>query len=102
MVHIRPREGNPRNFGADGLQSESAKPLTLVGVLLRGANSSSAAEREMIATYVSSQNDCYFCQHAYGAVAAYWLNENERQRTDHISLCASVSPGFLFEARPSW
>jgi uncharacterized peroxidase-related enzyme len=31
----------------------------------------------MIATYVSSQNDCYFCQHAHGAVAAYRLNGNE-------------------------
>ncbi len=32
----------------------------------------------MIATYVSSQNDCYFCQHAHGAVAAYRLNGNEQ------------------------
>ena len=31
------------------------------------------AEREMIATYVSSRNDCYFCQHAHGAVAAHRL-----------------------------
>ena len=27
-------------------------------------------ERELIATYVSSQNDCYFCQTSHGAAAA--------------------------------
>lgn len=31
----------------------------------------------MIATYVSSQNDCYFCQNAHGAVAAYHLGGDE-------------------------
>jgi AhpD family alkylhydroperoxidase len=30
-----------------------------------------------IATYVSAENDCYFCQHAHGAVAAYRLGGNE-------------------------
>jgi uncharacterized peroxidase-related enzyme len=57
---------------------ETAEPLNaLAEVLLRGPNSLSAADREMIATYVSSQNDCYFCQHAHGAVAAYRLGGNE-------------------------
>jgi uncharacterized peroxidase-related enzyme len=32
----------------------------------------------LIATYVSSQNDCYFCQHAHGAVAAYRLGGDEK------------------------
>jgi uncharacterized peroxidase-related enzyme len=32
----------------------------------------------MIATYVSSQNDCYFCQSAHGAVAAHYLGGNEK------------------------
>jgi len=36
----------------------------------------------MIATYVSSQNDCYFCQHAHGAVAAYRLGGNEQLVND--------------------
>jgi uncharacterized peroxidase-related enzyme len=57
----------------------TAKPLNeLAEILLRGANSLSPAEREMIATYVSSQNDCYFCQHAHGAVAAHHLGGNEK------------------------
>ena len=36
----------------------------------------------MIATYVSSQNNCYFCQHAHGAVAAYRLQGNEKLIAD--------------------
>jgi len=40
------------------------------------------AEREMIATNVSSRNDCYFSQHAHGAVAAYRLGGNEKLVND--------------------
>jgi alkylhydroperoxidase/carboxymuconolactone decarboxylase family protein YurZ len=36
----------------------------------------------MIATYVSSPNDCYFCQHAHGAVAAYRLGGDEKLVND--------------------
>jgi AhpD family alkylhydroperoxidase len=58
---------------------EAAKPLNaLAEVLLRGPNTLTPAEREMIATYVSSQNGCHFCQSAHGAVAAYRLGGNER------------------------
>jgi len=32
----------------------------------------------LIATYVSSQNDCYFCQTAHGAIAARHLGDNEQ------------------------
>jgi len=58
---------------------ETAKPLNaLAEVLLRGPNTLTRAEREMIATYVSSQNDCYFCQSAHGAVAAHHLGGNAK------------------------
>jgi uncharacterized peroxidase-related enzyme len=57
---------------------ETAEPLNaLAEVLLRGPNTLSPAEREMIATYVSSQNDCYFCQTVHGAVASHHLGGNE-------------------------
>jgi hypothetical protein len=36
----------------------------------------------MIATYVSSPNDCYFCQHADGAVVAYRLDGREKLVND--------------------
>ena len=45
----------------------------LVDVLLYGPHTLTAAEREMIATYVSSQNDCYYCQSCHGSTAAQHL-----------------------------
>jgi uncharacterized peroxidase-related enzyme len=57
---------------------ETARPLNeLVDVLLRGPHSLSPGERELIATYVSSQNDCRYCQTIHGAIAAHHLEGNE-------------------------
>jgi uncharacterized peroxidase-related enzyme len=53
------------------ISPESTKALREVAdVLLRGPNTLTPADREMIATYVSSQNDCCFCQLSHGAAAA--------------------------------
>ena len=41
----------------------------LAHLLLHEPNSLTPGERELIATYVSSQNDCYFCQTSHGAAA---------------------------------
>jgi uncharacterized peroxidase-related enzyme len=79
MAHIRLPEGIPGILGPMAFSPDAAKPLNaLAEVLLRGPNTLTPAEREMIATYVSSQNDCYFCQSAHGAVAAHHLGGNER------------------------
>jgi uncharacterized peroxidase-related enzyme len=48
----------------------------LAHILLHEPNSLSAGERELIATYVSSRNDCYFCQTSHGAAAAAHLGES--------------------------
>jgi uncharacterized peroxidase-related enzyme len=57
---------------------ETAKPLNeLVDVLLRGPHTLSPGERELIATYVSSQNDCRYCQTIHGAIAAHHLKNEE-------------------------
>jgi uncharacterized peroxidase-related enzyme len=83
MAHIRLPEGIPGILGPMAFSPETAKPLNaLAEVLLRGPNSLAPADREMIATYVSSQNDCYFCQHAHGAVTAYRLGGNEKLVND--------------------
>jgi uncharacterized peroxidase-related enzyme len=77
MAHIKLPEGVPGIRGPMLISPETTKPLReLVEVLLRGPNSLSPAEREMIATYVSSQNDCYYCQHSHGAAAAEHLGGN--------------------------
>src|SRR5271154_1726531 len=79
MAHIQLPEGIPGILGPMAFSPQTAKPLNELGdVLLRGPNSLAPAERELIATFVSSQNDCYFCQHAHGAVAAYRLGGNEK------------------------
>jgi uncharacterized peroxidase-related enzyme len=79
MAHIKLAEGIPGILGLMAFRPETAKPLNaLADVLLRGPNSLSPGDREMIATYVSSQNDCYFCQAVHGAVAAHHLGGNEK------------------------
>ena len=63
------------------LSPETTKPLReLVEVLLRSPNTLTPAEREMIATYVSSENDCYYCQHSHGAAARSKRAENTSRR----------------------
>jgi len=86
MAHIQLPDGIPGILGPMAFSPETAKPLNaLAEVLLRAPNTLSAADREMIATFVSSQNDCYFCQHAHGAVAAYRLNGNENL-VNHVKM----------------
>src|SRR5271163_4727356 len=78
MPHIRLPQGIPGILGPMAFSPTTAKPLNeLAEVLLRGPSSLTPAEREMIATYVSTQNDCHFCQNAHGAVAAHYLGGNE-------------------------
>ena len=77
MAHIQVPEGAPGILGPMAISPESTKALReLVEVLLRGPNTLTLAEREMIAMYVSSQNNCYFCQLSHGAAAAEHLGGN--------------------------
>jgi uncharacterized peroxidase-related enzyme len=56
---------------------ETAKPMReLAEVLLRGPNSLTSGEREMIATFVSARNDCAFCRDSHRAAAAHHLDGN--------------------------
>ena len=71
MPHITLPEELPGILGPMVFRPETAKPLNeLAEVLLRGPSTLSRGERELIATFVSSQNDCFFCQSVHGAVAA--------------------------------
>lgn len=64
--------------GPMAFRPETSKPLNeLVEVLLRQPNSLSQGERELIATYVSSQNNCHYCQSIHGAIAAAHLDGDE-------------------------
>jgi uncharacterized peroxidase-related enzyme len=78
MAHIRLPEGLQGIRGPMAFRPETAKPLNeLAEVLLHAPNSLSAADRELIATYVSSLNDCYFCQTVHGSIAAAHLDGDE-------------------------
>jgi uncharacterized peroxidase-related enzyme len=78
MAHITLPDGIPGIRGPMMFRPETAKPLNeIVDVLLRGPHSLSMGERELIATYVSAQNDCRYCQTIHGAIAAHHLNGNE-------------------------
>jgi uncharacterized peroxidase-related enzyme len=74
MAHIELTEGLPGIRGPMVFSPETTKPLgELVQVLLTGPHTLTPAEREMIATYVSSENDCYYCQTCHGSTAAQHL-----------------------------
>ncbi len=42
-------------------------------VLMRNENALTRGERELIATYVSYLNNCFFCENAHGGVAKHYL-----------------------------
>jgi uncharacterized peroxidase-related enzyme len=74
VPHISLPEGLPGITSGFAFRPETAGPMReLAEVLLRGANTLTSAEREMIATVVSDRNDCHFCQASHRAAAAHHL-----------------------------
>ncbi len=74
MAHINLPEGLPGIRGPMAFRPETSKPLNeLAEVLLRSENSLTRGERELIATYVSALNDCFFCQNAHGGITQHYL-----------------------------
>ena len=78
MPHIQLPEGLQGIRGPMAFRPDTAKPLNeLAEILLHAPNSLAPGERELIATYVSHLNDCYFCQTVHGAIAAAHLDGDE-------------------------
>src|SRR5579884_3041457 len=78
MPHIALPEGLPCISAGFAFRPETAKPMReLAHILLHEPNSLTPAERELIATYVSYLNDCYFCQTSHGAAAAAHLGDGD-------------------------
>jgi uncharacterized peroxidase-related enzyme len=75
MAHIQLPEGLPGIRGPMAFSPQTANTLNqLAEVLLRDDNNTlTRGERELIATYVSSLNDCFFCQNAHGGIAQHYL-----------------------------
>jgi uncharacterized peroxidase-related enzyme len=95
MAYIQLPDGLPGIRGAMAFRPETAKPLNeLVEILLHAPNSLTPGERELIATYVSSENDCYYCQTIHGAIAAASLNDDESlvKKVKHDFENADITP----------
>ena len=84
MAHINLGNELPGIRGPMAYRPETARPLNeLAELLLRDDdNSLSRGERELIGTYVSYLNDCFFCQNVHGALAGHYLECNVRQIDD--------------------
>ena len=67
---------------------ETASPMgELANLLLRSNEGLSMAERELIGTYVSYLNNCFYCQQSHGAIAVCYLDGDtdlvEQVKTDY-------------------
>jgi uncharacterized peroxidase-related enzyme len=93
MAHINLPEGLPGIRGPMAFRPETAKALNeLAEVLLRDDNNTlTRGERELIATYVSYLNDCFFCQNAHGGIAQYYM-QCDMQFLDDIKNDPGASP----------
>lgn len=70
MAHIKVPDGIPGIRSLVMFRPETGKHLyDLAEVLLRGESTLSPAERELIAAYVSSRNNCMFCMSSHAAAA---------------------------------
>jgi uncharacterized peroxidase-related enzyme len=95
MPHIALPEHLPGISAGFAFRPETGKPMReLAHILLHGPSSLTPGERELIATYVSSQNDCYFCQTSHGAAAAAHLHGDTAlvDQVKHDFLHANISP----------
>lgn len=76
MSHIKLPDGAPGIVGLLTQYPDSAQHLSgLAQSVLRGPSSLTEAEREIIATYVSAENECRFCTNAHAAAARHLLGE---------------------------
>ncbi|MGA2535468.1 MAG: peroxidase-related enzyme [Terracidiphilus sp.] len=76
MPHIDLPQGFPGISAGFTYRPETAKPMRqLAHILLHEPSSLSPGERELIATFVSSRNNCQFCQLSHGAAAASHLGD---------------------------
>lgn len=77
MAYINLPEELPGILGPMAFRPDTAKILnTLAETLLRGPSSLTSGERELIAAYVSHQNNCLFCHSSHGAAAAHHLGKD--------------------------
>jgi len=90
VAHIELGNDGPGIRGLLAYRPESARPITeLCEMLLRGDNTLSRGERELIAAYVSRLNECDFCANSHGVCAALQLPGGAEQ----VGQVLSGAPG---------
>lgn len=86
MPHIRLPAGVPGIRSLVLFRPDTGKHLyALAQVLLRGPSTLTEAERELIAAYVSSLNECGFCMNSHAAAARCLLADKQSQVNDVLS-----------------
>ncbi len=93
MAHIDLMNDLPGIRGLMAFDPQAADALNgLANVLLCRESTLSRGEREMIATYVSSLNDCLFCQSVHGAVASHHLGDIEGELISQVKVDFTEAP----------
>ncbi|HEU5054160.1 MAG TPA: carboxymuconolactone decarboxylase family protein [Hanamia sp.] len=93
MAYIDLQNGLPGIRGPMQYSPATGKALNeLAEILLHDENNTlTRGEREMIGAYVSSLNDCFFCQNVHGAMAQYYF-ECDMQFIDDIKRDYTSTP----------
>jgi uncharacterized peroxidase-related enzyme len=78
MPHIELDKNLPGIRSLMAFSPKTAEPLSaLAELLLRDEVGLTPTERELIGTYVSHLNDCFYCDHSHGAIASCYLHGDE-------------------------
>jgi len=92
MAHINVPENIPGIRSLVAFRPDTGKPLyQLAEILLRGESPLSSAERELIAAYVSRQNECVFCSCSHAAASRVHFGE-EQDVVDAVLNDLSTAP----------
>jgi uncharacterized peroxidase-related enzyme len=92
MAHITLPEGQPGIIGPLMAYRDTEVHLDgLANTLMVGDRSLTKAERELIATYVSYGNKCYFCTNSHAAVARHLLAD-QRDLVDEMLRDLNTAP----------
>ena len=84
MPHIDVDKSLPGIRALMAFRPDTAEAMGLLAnLLLRDNEGLSMAERELIATYVSYLNDCFYCHHSHGEIACIYL-EGDRELIDQV------------------
>ncbi|QNF34662.1 peroxidase-related enzyme [Adhaeribacter swui] len=85
MAHINVPEGVPGIRSLAMFRPDTGQHLyNLAQVLLRGESPLSAADRELIATYVSHLNNCMFCRNSHAAAARCLYSPEDSHHVDEV------------------